>query len=383
MLATLAAAVYCGSFLVSRPAAAPNGRAAVRVPAATVQMMAGKLVITDGTDSFYGSRAIFQFVYDFGDYDKITAFSSSSANAKKMLLSRNARYSGLLDVLEFAEGDSSKLKAAFSGADAWLTVNADESTVVEHLKAAQAAGVKRAFVHLSASEAPKVDIASIGSALKGGKLAYTVMRTGGLTKSGSGGGLLVSDVDLPTCDEVPADDVFRFITEALTLPEAEGRTFALCPTSDSSQLRAMRSAGCSRREEVLALLQGKIKEGVKVEVNKKELTPEEVQAAAKSDAEKAAEREEELKQLLAKAKQRGEETQKRLAAEEAAKEKLRAERQTYFASSGPSPDKTGAQGGGAAKDDETKDGGEGGGKANKGDNDKPKKDDDDDGLALV
>jgi hypothetical protein len=209
------------------------------------------------------------------------------------------------------------------------------------------------------------------------------MRTGGLTKSGSGGGLLVSDVDLPTCDEVPADDVFRFITEALTLPEAEGRTFALCPTSDSSQLRAMRSAGCSRREEVLALLQGKIKEGVKVEVNKKELTPEEVQAAAKSDAEKAAEREEELKQLLAKAKQRGEETQKRLAAEEAAKEKLRAERQTYFASSGPSPDKTGAQGGGAAKDDETKDGGEGGGKANKGDNDKPKKDDDDDGLALV
>jgi hypothetical protein len=71
-----------------------------------------------------------------------------------------------------------------------------------------------------------------------------------------------------------------------------------------------------------------------------------------------------------------------MAAEEAAKEKLRAERQTYFASSGPSPDKTGAQGG-AAKDDETKDGGEGGGKANKGDNDKPKKDDDDDGLALV
>ena len=72
------------------------------------------------------------------------------------------------------------------------------------------------------------------------------MRTGSLGKSGEGGGLLIGEVDDAVCDEVPIDDVFRFITEAMTIPEAEGRAFSLCPSADASQLKQMRLAGYSR-----------------------------------------------------------------------------------------------------------------------------------------
>jgi len=379
MVMAMVSAVVTGAFLVAPSArSAALGRSAVR--ASVDVQMAGSLVVTDGTDNFYGSRGIFQYVYDFGDFGKITAFGSSTADSKKMLLSRNARYSGLLDVLEFAEGGAAELATAFGGADTWLAVNADEATVLEQLKAAEAAGVKRAFVHVSASEAPSMDVTAVSSALS--SLKYTVMRTGSLSKTGGGGGLIVGEIDLPTCDEVPADDVFRFITEALTLPEAEGRAFSLCTSVDSSQLREMRMAGCSRREEVLAFLQGKISDKA-VEAVAAEPTAEEAAATAKSEAEIAAAREEELKALLAKAKVRGEENQKKMAEEEAAKEKARAERMELYKSVEPEE--------GEGKEGEDKDGGEEDGKGSDdkpkkdGDDDKPKKDgdDDDDGLALV
>lgn len=71
-----------------------------------------------------------------------------------MLLSRQARYSGLVDVLTFAEGGSAELAAAFAESTAWIAVNADQATLAEQLSAAEAAGIKRAFIHLSAADCP-------------------------------------------------------------------------------------------------------------------------------------------------------------------------------------------------------------------------------------
>jgi hypothetical protein len=210
---------------------------------------------------------------------------------------------------------------------------------------------------------------------------------------------------------VPIDDVFRFITEALTMDEASGRSFALCPATDATQLRKMRMAGCSRREEVAALLKGQIK----LESDVIEASPEEVAAKTEEDEKTAKELEakrevsggylhvlvaspasqlyacetppldddvyprplrlhrsqEELKELLARAKQRGIENQKRMAEEEAEKKKKREERLAMFAR----PDED---------DDDDKD-------APAKEEPPPeepkktddKKDDDDDGLALV
>ena len=109
--------------------------------------MSESIVVTDGTDSFYASRGLFQLLHDHGAFDKITACSSSTADAKKMLLSRQARYSGLIDVLHFSE---SPLGDAMAGATTWLAVNAEEAALAGQLAQAKAAGVRRVFVHLGA-----------------------------------------------------------------------------------------------------------------------------------------------------------------------------------------------------------------------------------------
>jgi len=326
--------------------------------------MAESVVVTDGTDSFYGSRTLFQFLHDFGEFDKITAFGPSVVDAKKMLLSRQARYSGLVDVLEFAEGEHGEL----SGASTWVAVNGDPSQLPGQIKAAEGAGVKRALIHVVAD----AETAGVVSSLEASSLTYTLMRTGELTKAGEGGGLILEEVDHPTCESVPIDDVFRFITEALTMDEASGRSFALCPATDATQLRKMRMAGCSRREEVAALLKGQIK----LESDVIEASPEEVAAKTEEDEKTAkeleAKREEELKELLARAKQRGIENQKRMAEEEAEKKKKREERLAMFAR----PDEDD----GDDKDAPAKEEPPPPEEPKKTDD---KKDDDDDGLALV
>lgn len=195
--------------------------------------------------------------------------------------------------------------------------------------------------------------------------------------------MLVTPLDEPTCDEVPVEDVFRFIAEAMTIPEADGRLFSLCPSTDATQLKQMRMAGCSRREEVEALLKGVIKESADEAADPVKVA-EQAEADAKSEEELKAEREEEIKKLLANAKQRGIETQQRLYEEEKAKAEKRAERLSYFQQNQPDEPE-----GDEAKDDKGDGKSDGDGDSSGGDkpDDKPKKDgdddDDDDRLALV
>ena len=245
-------------FQAGRPAIHPT-RAVRAVRGESACMMAGKVVVTDGTSSFYESRGIFQSLHDHGDFSGIEAYSSGSgttADAKKMLLSRNARYSGLLDLLTFSEGEPAE---AFAGADTWLSINSDGATVSAQLAAAKAAGVKRVLLHYSANgPTDGTNADSLSGELSG--LTYTVLRTGTLTKESGGGGMKVGELADPTCGEATKDDVYRIITEALSLDSASGKMLSLCSTDDVVQLKAMRQAGCTRREEADALLGGKIKE---------------------------------------------------------------------------------------------------------------------------
>ena len=249
-------------FQAGRPAIHPV-RAVRAGRGSSACMVAGKVVVTDGTNSFYESRGIFQMLHDHGDFAGISAYSSgggSSADAKKMLLSRNARYSGLLDLLTFSEGEAAE---AFAGADTWVSINSDGAAVSTQLAAAKAAGVKRVLLHYS-TDGPSdgTDAGSLSGELSG--LTYTVLRTGKLTKASGGGGMKVGELADPTCGEATKDDVYRIMTEALTLDSASGKMLSICSSDDLTQLKAMRQAGCTRREEADALLAGKIKEAVAV-----------------------------------------------------------------------------------------------------------------------
>jgi hypothetical protein len=294
----------------------------------------GALVVTEGTGELYQSRAIFDVLHDVGRYASISVLSASAASARKSLLSRTARYSGLVDVLKFFEGaQEDALVAAMSGADAWLALNADEASFPIQLAAAKRAGVARVFALFTSGGPTSAlgDAGALEAALAESGLVYTVMRTGTLVDAGVGGGLILDAVDVPVCDDVPREDVFRFVSEALSLEAAEGRLFSLCPSSRTGDaLREMRRAGYERREEVEALLKGLVVEAPDPEAAPAEATPEEAAAAAESAAEAEAKREAEVKELLERARQRGVATQARLKFEAEEAEAHRKEQEKYY-----------------------------------------------------
>lgn len=276
-------------------------------------------MVTDGTGNFYGSRTLVQALHDHGDFEDITAFGSSTADAKKMLISRQARYSGLIDVLKFAEGGDSEFAGALQGKTTWVVVNADATALPAQIAAAKNAGISRVFIHLCAADAAPDD-AALTSTLESSGMTYTLMRTGSFGKSGGGGGLAVNAIDTPTCEEIPIEDAFRFLVESLSLEEANGRAFSLCTSTDADQLKAMRMAGCTRREEVAALLRGEVEER----------DPDETrdQATVMTTAfpkQTDEERREELASIFAKAKKEGEIRRKQMAYEEEEKKLKRAE----------------------------------------------------------
>jgi len=234
-------------------------------------------------------------------------------------------------VLSFHEGEPT---AAFEGAASWLAINADETTLGPKIDAAAAAGVSRVFVLISDAVATSD---SLEAKLQASGMAYTVMRVGKLVDTPSGAGYKLGELDLPVCEDVAKEDVFRFVTEALTLDDAHGLAFSLCPSEGTTaSLKEMRLCGYERRDEVRLLLQGAVPDADAVAAEAEAVSEAEVELVLRSEAEVAAEREEELKVLLEKARQRGIETQQRMAFEEAERLAKRKEQEKYY-SAPPEP----------------------------------------------
>jgi len=293
-------------------------------------------VVTDGTDNLYASRTLFPVLHDFGRFKSIVAHGKSIVENKKALLTRQARYGGLLDVLSFAEGP---LAEAFDGADTWVAINADEAVVAANIDAAVAAGVSRVVVLLT-GDGPTVGLAdskALEAKLSG--VDYTVIRTGELAGESVGGGLKLADVDVPTCEDVSKGDVFRFVTEIITMPEASNRLFSLCPSEGTeSTLKQLRLSGYERRDEYQLLLSSKLLEPEAETDKSEEQVKEEQELVLRTEAELAAERESELKALVAKAKARGEAQQRKLEYEEKEKAIHRKEQEKYYKSPLPKDD---------------------------------------------
>jgi len=296
--------------------------AQIRLARTNTPCMDASLVVTDGTDSFYGSRSFFQVAHDHGSFSKVTAYCSSTVNAKKMLLSRQARYSGLVDVLNFAEGDAG---ACFEGCTTWVALNADEVKTKGWIDSAVAAGVERIILHF-AEEGPSSELAQ---KLEGTNVKYTVLKTGKLMDGMSGNPMKVGEL-ADDCEELSKEDVYRFITEALTIDSANNRLLSVTQNADDTQFREMRRAGCDRRDEVEALLVGKIVEKLPQKEDDAPIDPKQAEEDARSQAEKAAEREQELKALLEKARKTGIENQKKMKEEEEEKRKRRLERAELY-----------------------------------------------------
>lgn len=279
------------------------------------------MLVFDTTDGYFTSRDIFQQLFTYGNFGRIACVSKSATLAKKMMLGREARYSGLIDVLEIIEADDVSAPAVAQAAafDVWMILNAQQSALGGQIAAAKAAGAKRLL--LTVNEGGLTDKGALEGLLAASGLQYTVMRTGELSKSIEGSAL-VSDtqparleaarrprlaasspratppphcprgaaqrIDAVDCASAPAvisrTDAFRVAVEALTIDSALGKMFSLCPADrqqTSAVFKEMRYAGVDRRQEVVALLSGT------VDSRASEIEASEVKAAAVAE-EKAA-----------------------------------------------------------------------------------------------
>lgn len=124
----------------------------------------GKVLVTGFLNS---KERTDQFVFDIlqaqGKWEKIVAFSDSVSFAKKRLISRKSRYSGLLDVLEFEEGDkydAATMEEKLKGISAWLCFDCEGDKIKDSVEVAKKAGVKSMVISstVSASDAASAGV---------------------------------------------------------------------------------------------------------------------------------------------------------------------------------------------------------------------------------
>ncbi|CAB1098260.1 unnamed protein product [Ectocarpus sp. CCAP 1310/34] len=254
----------------------------------------GKVLVTGFLNS---KQRTDQFVFDIlqaqGRWEKIVAFSDSVAFAKKRLVSRKSRYSGLLDVLEFEEGDrydAATMEEKLKGISAWLCFDCEGDKIKESVEFAKKAGVKSMVISSTVSAAD-ASSAGVEDALKDSGLEYTFIRVGEVVEGKEGGSVTVGNVtdELPV-EQVVRDDIVRLSAEAFMMENATNTAFAFGKGDDIAlaYLKELRQNGTDRRTEMSTLISGgfleyqAMKEAEEAEKNKPPPSKEELEAREKA-----------------------------------------------------------------------------------------------------
>ncbi|CAM9790873.1 unnamed protein product [Chrysoparadoxa australica] len=251
-----------------------------------VMSAGGKVLVSGFLDSKTRTdQLVFDVLHAQGSWDKIVAFSHENAFAKKRLVSRKSRYSGLLDKIEFEEGeryDASVMQEKLTGCDAWLCFGCEKEHLKSQVEAAVAAGIKN-LVITSESSADEIKESGVVGLLEGAGMEWTFIRTGKVVDGGEGGPIMTGDVEeaLPS-EEVVRDDIVRVAAESFAMEAATKKAFAFGKGDDKAALylKGLREQGMDRRAELGELIGGGLAEFV-VEKEKEEeeataeLSPEE------------------------------------------------------------------------------------------------------------
>lgn len=217
-------------------------------------LVSGFLDAKERTDQF-----VFDLLHKQGVFTKIVAYNGDVAFAKKRLISRSARYSGLTNVLEYMEGTEAELLDAskLSGVDAWLSFGVAPGDVAAHAAAAAKAGVKslvvvavgEGTVDFGAAEAAAGELSSF-TFLQVAEVVEGATKEGGpmlLTKAGGD-----EACTLTAGDGVPREDAVRVAAEAFQLPPAQKAGFMLAAGNETAAayLKSLRSEGYTRPQEI-------------------------------------------------------------------------------------------------------------------------------------
>mmetsp|Transcript_55123 Transcript_55123/g.83411 ORF Transcript_55123/g.83411 Transcript_55123/m.83411 type:complete len:497 (+) Transcript_55123:91-1581(+) len=230
-------------------------------------MVSGLVKTTERTD---------QFIFDLlnheesaFEFDKIVAFVDDVKFAKKRLLSRSARYTGLLDKLDFVEAESAgglPSKEQLAGIKSWVAYLEGDSMLADLEKVAatvkSVSGLENVAVLLAG--AVELDAAASEAALKALKDAgvqYTVVAVGNLEDHDEGkipykyAEFGTENAILPADSIFSRDEALRMVTECLQLECGVNKAWAFSEVyevnaTEAKLIKGLREAGYARPQEI-------------------------------------------------------------------------------------------------------------------------------------
>lgn len=217
-------------------------------------LISGLVQSSDRTD-----QLAFDVIHKHDCFDKIIAYSPSNSFAKKRLIGRSSRYTGLLDVLDFSEGTEEHLiskDGPLTGVDSWLAFESDASSVLAKAQAAKDAGVK----HLVIMVEGNADFGPVEALLKDTDVTYSLITLGGI-EEGKESMVMCSYnfTDSSQLGTVNRDDAVRVAAESIVIPNASNVAFGIKkadgPGVDFIKT-VIREKGRSRQQEIAQLIIG-------------------------------------------------------------------------------------------------------------------------------
>ena len=211
------------------------------------------------------ARFVFTFYLYQAIWDSVTLVTSDVMRSKKQLLTRSARYSGLLNVLAFEEADPGSpesMKKLLKGANACIAMNICREFIVSLSNAALDAGVKRLVITTSLEESDITTISEFEKAqaafsASGG--AFTGVRHGKIVAGNEDNSYEIVNSTAPCLDTYIERGVLgRVVAELLSIDMSVNNQCGVSSSGSFSAayLSVLRSSGLSRNEEVTKMFSG-------------------------------------------------------------------------------------------------------------------------------
>jgi len=208
------------------------------------------------------------------EFDKIVAFVNDAAFSKKRLLSRSARYTGLLDKLDFVQAETAGALPTveqLKGCKSWLAVlpSSGDSNLLEECEqiaatAKQVDDLENVAILLTgANELPAKECQAVVDSLKsmGDKKQYTVVAVGKLQDHPEGqtayhyGTFGSDDAVLPAEAIFSRQEAYRMVTELLQLECGVNKALTFAEVynanvTEAKLIKGLREAGYARPQEI-------------------------------------------------------------------------------------------------------------------------------------
>ena len=137
----------------------------------------------------FAETSVFSKLFKAKKWSQMTSVTDDVKFARKRLMSPQLVYSGLSDVLTFAEVDRSdeSMETAIKGKDVWLSFNVTSAELLDYAKIAAKNGVRRAIFAVSVpieESGDGVIFTSAVETLAAANIQYTIFKYGEIRKIG-------------------------------------------------------------------------------------------------------------------------------------------------------------------------------------------------------